>query len=91
MQPLSAEAIRAELLRSVGADPEAPLPLATDLVGDGLRLAYRGHLMRIAAWDVCDPEPIEVMPRVADALSDLADATLEAALAISRAKGGRRG
>ncbi|MFT4163872.1 MAG: bifunctional [glutamine synthetase] adenylyltransferase/[glutamine synthetase]-adenylyl-L-tyrosine phosphorylase [Microlunatus sp.] len=91
VQPLAADAIRAELLRSVGADPEAPLPLATDLVGDGLRLAYRGHLMRIAAWDVCDPEPIEVMPRVADALSDLADATLEAALAISRAKVGEKG
>ena len=91
VQPLTAEAIRAELLRSVGADPDDPMPVATDPVGDGLRLAYRGHLLRIAAWDVCDPEPIEVMPRVASALSDLADATLEAALAMGRAKVGPNG
>ena len=88
VQPLSAAEIRAELLRSVGADPDDPQPVATDPVGDGLRLTYRGHLLRIAAWDVCDPEPIEVMPFVADALSDLADATLEAALAMGRAKAG---
>ena len=91
VEPLTAEAIRAELLRSVGADPDDPLPVATDPVGDGLRLTYRGHLLRIAAWDVCDPEPIEVMPRVASALSDLADATLEAALAMGRAKVGPNG
>ena len=91
VEPLTAEGIRAELLRSVGADPDDPMPVATDPVGDGLRLAYRGHLLRIAAWDVCDPEPIEVMPRVASALSDLADATLEAALAMGRAKVGPNG
>jgi glutamate-ammonia-ligase adenylyltransferase len=91
VEPLSAEAIRAELLRSVGADPDDPQPVATDPIGDGLRLNYRGHLLRIAAWDVCDPEPIEVMPRVATALSDLADATLEAALAMGRAKVGSNG
>lgn len=89
--PLTAEAVRAELLRAVGADPDAAQPVATDPVGDGLRLAYRGHLLRIAAWDVCDPEPIEVMPLVASALSDLADATLEAALAMGRAKVGPNG
>src|SRR4029078_1334928 len=67
------------------------MPVASDPVGDGLRLTYRGHLLRIAAWDVCDPEPIEVMPYVADALSALADATLEAALAMGRAKVGPDG
>src|SRR4051794_16105067 len=91
VKPLKAPEIRAELLRAVGADPEDTEPVATDPIGDGLRLAYRGHLLRIAAWDVCDPEPIEVMPFVADALSDLADATLEAALAMGRAKVGANG
>jgi glutamate-ammonia-ligase adenylyltransferase len=91
VQPLTAKDIRAELLRSVGADPDDEQPVATDAVGDALRLTYRGHLLRIAAWDVCDPEPIEVMPHVATALSDLADATLEAALAMGRAKVGPNG
>ena len=91
VQPLAAADLRAELLRSVGADPDAPQPVATDPIGDGLRLTYRGHLLRIAAWDVCDPEPIEAMPYVADALSYLADATLEAALAMGRSKVGPDG
>ena len=84
----SATDLRAELLRSVGADPVEPAPVATDLVGDGLRLAYRGALLRIAARDLCAPEPIEAVEGVADELSDLADATLEAALAIARTKAG---
>lgn len=84
----SAADLRAELLRSVGADPAADVPVATDLVGDGLRLAYRAALLRVAARDLCAPEPIEAVDGVADELSDLADATLEAALAIARAKAG---
>ncbi len=84
----TARELRTEMLTAVGADPDAALPLATDAAGDGLRLAYRGALLRIAARDVCSPEPIEEMPRIADELSDLADATLEAALAMARAKGG---
>ena len=84
----SAVDLRAELLRAVGADPAAAVPVATDLVGDGLRLAYRAALLRVAARDLCAPEPIEAVDGVADELSDLADATLEAALAIARAKVG---
>jgi glutamate-ammonia-ligase adenylyltransferase len=84
----SAPDLRAELLRAVGADVAAPAPVATDLVGDGLRLAYRAALLRVAARDLCAPEPIEAVDGVADELSDLADATLEAALAIARAKVG---
>ena len=61
--------------------------MATDLSGDGLRLAYRAHLCG-SRPGTCAPEPIEAMPQVADELSDLADATLEAALAIGRAKVG---
>jgi len=84
----SAVDLRAELLRAVGADPAATVPVATDLVGDGLRLAYRAALLRIAARDLCAPEPIEAVDGVADELSDLADATLVAALSIARAKAG---
>ncbi|SEQ98845.1 bifunctional [glutamine synthetase] adenylyltransferase/[glutamine synthetase]-adenylyl-L-tyrosine phosphorylase [Microlunatus flavus] len=84
----SAADLRTELLRSVGVDPGADVPVATDLVGDGLRLAYRAALLRIAARDLCAPEPIEAVDGVADELSDLADATLEAALSIARAKAG---
>ena len=84
----SAADLRAELLRAVGADPSATVPVAEDLVGDGLRLAYRAALLRVAARDLCAPEPIEAVDGVADELSDLADATLESALAIARAKAG---
>jgi [glutamine synthetase] adenylyltransferase / [glutamine synthetase]-adenylyl-L-tyrosine phosphorylase len=90
LEQRAAPELRRQLLEAVGADPEAPLPVATDLGGDGLRLAYRGLILRIAARDLCAPEPIEAMPQVADELSDLADATLEAALAIARAKVGEK-
>ena len=84
----SAVDLREQLLRAVGADPAAAVPVATDLVGDGLRLAYRAALLRVAARDLCAPEPIEAVDAVADELSDLADATLEAALAVARGKVG---
>jgi len=84
----SAAELRAELLHSVGADPQSPTPVASDTTGDPLRLAYRGALLRIAARDMCAPEPIEALDDVAAELSDLADATLEAALAIARARVG---
>ena len=87
----SAEQLRRTLLESVGAEPDADLPLATELSGDELRRAYRAMILRIAARDLSAPEPIEAMPGVADELSDLADATLEAALAIARAKVGENG
>jgi len=81
-----AASLRWELLEATGADPESPLPIATDPTGDRLRIAYRGALLRIAARDMCAPEPIEAVVDIADELSDLADATLEAALSIARLK-----
>src|SRR5215217_8700507 len=81
-----AASLRQELLQATGADAESPLPIATDATGDQLRIAYRGALLRIAARDLCAPEPIEAVVDIADELSDLADATLEAALSISRLK-----
>ena len=84
----TAAGLRAELLAAAGADPDATIPVATALSGDELRIAYRGALLRIAARDLCSPEPIEAVDEVADELSDLADATIETALAIARAKHG---
>ncbi|HKH55479.1 MAG TPA: bifunctional [glutamine synthetase] adenylyltransferase/[glutamine synthetase]-adenylyl-L-tyrosine phosphorylase [Propionibacteriaceae bacterium] len=81
------ERLSAELLTAVGAKQDE-MPVATDLSGDGLRLAYRKALLRIAARDLTVAEPIEALDDVAGELSDLADATLGAALAIGRAKVG---
>ncbi|MFL6047160.1 MAG: bifunctional [glutamine synthetase] adenylyltransferase/[glutamine synthetase]-adenylyl-L-tyrosine phosphorylase [Propionibacteriaceae bacterium] len=81
-----AASLRRELLDATGADPDSPVPIAADATGDALRIAYRGALLRIAARDLCAPEPIEVVVDIADELADLADATLEAALSISRLK-----
>ncbi|MGI8459203.1 MAG: bifunctional [glutamine synthetase] adenylyltransferase/[glutamine synthetase]-adenylyl-L-tyrosine phosphorylase [Propionibacteriaceae bacterium] len=93
-----AAALREELLQAVGADPAQATPVTSypassgetatspDLdAGDRLRLAYRAALLRIAARDLTDHEPIEILTDVAAELSDLADATLEAALAVARA------
>ena len=81
------ERLSAELLAAVGAEQDET-PVATEVSGDGLRLAYRMALLRIAARDLTAAEPIETLDDVAGELSDLADATLGAALAIGRAKVG---
>ncbi|WP_419706323.1 bifunctional [glutamine synthetase] adenylyltransferase/[glutamine synthetase]-adenylyl-L-tyrosine phosphorylase [Promicromonospora sp. NFX87] len=95
-----ADAVRAELLRAIDADPESAEPVAgTSVPADGpapadggppsytdrLRRAYRARLLRIAATDVTAPDPMVVLPAVAAALADLAAAALEGALAIARA------
>ena len=84
----SSAQLRDELLGAVGADPADPMPTADpDRVdsADSLRLAYRAALLRIAARDLCADEPIEAVEGVARELADLADATLEGALALARA------
>ena len=83
---IPAAELRRAMLTSVEADPDAAIPVAGERTGDGLRVAYRGALLRIAARDLCSPEPIEAVDGIADELSDLADAALESALAIARAK-----
>jgi glutamate-ammonia-ligase adenylyltransferase len=85
---LPREAVRENLLRAVGADPAAEPPLA---VGpgresrDALRIAYHERLLQIAAADVLAEDPAQIQPEVSAALSDLADAALEAAGAVARA------
>lgn len=75
---------RTALLRAVGADPGDPLPRASrEDALSALRVAYRGHLMHLAARDLTgEAELLAVMAE----LSDLAGAALEAALAVARAE-----
>lgn len=79
---------RAHMLRAVGADPaqkEAPsatVPLAE--AATALRGTYRRQLAAIMAQDAVAHDPCAVQPTVSRALSDLADAALEGALAIAR-------
>ncbi|MEV0890143.1 bifunctional [glutamine synthetase] adenylyltransferase/[glutamine synthetase]-adenylyl-L-tyrosine phosphorylase [Promicromonospora sp. NPDC050262] len=96
-----AEAVRAELLRAVDADPDSAEPVAgthgrhgetapdegtSSSYTDRLRRAYRARLLRIAATDVTASEPTTVLPAVAAALADLAAAALEGALAVARSE-----
>ncbi len=74
----SGEDVRADLVAAVGpARGEVPALHA-------LRVAYRRGLLRIAALDVTAPDPLAEMPAVGEALAELAEAALEAALAIAR-------
>ncbi|MDO5500046.1 MAG: bifunctional [glutamine synthetase] adenylyltransferase/[glutamine synthetase]-adenylyl-L-tyrosine phosphorylase [Propionibacteriaceae bacterium] len=80
----SAAELRDRLLAAVGADPAAEHPVGEAHRSDDLRLAYRAEVVRIAARDLGSPEPLEVMDDIAEELADLADATVEAALALAR-------
>lgn len=80
--------IRAELLTAVGADPDAPVPVATltaDTGRNALRVAYRRRLLSLAGRDLAHPTPATIVDRVAGELADLAAAALETALAVARA------
>jgi len=67
----------------------ATLTAATaSLVGEpawnALRIAYRSELVRLAAWDLSQPDGALVVDRVAAGLADLAGAALDAALDVAR-------
>jgi glutamate-ammonia-ligase adenylyltransferase len=97
-----AKAVREEFLRAVAADPADAAPRAGQLadpaappaggpvaVGNAadpaarLAAAYHGRLLHLAARDVTGAATVD---EVAAELADLADAVLEAALAIARAE-----
>lgn len=80
----SAADLRAELLTAVGADAASDTPVAEPARADDLRLAYRRALLRIAGRDLTASDPAAVLPGVAAELADLADATVETALALAR-------
>ncbi len=84
----AAYAVRAGLLRAVGADPVDPAPTATrpDAEAlDALRVEYRRVLLRLAARDLT--HDLGLADAAAE-LSDLAAGTLEAALAVARQRVG---
>ncbi|MFP5021992.1 bifunctional [glutamine synthetase] adenylyltransferase/[glutamine synthetase]-adenylyl-L-tyrosine phosphorylase [Pseudonocardia phyllosphaerae] len=89
----------ANLLRAVGADPDAPAPGTVNgaratLTGTeavtALRSAYRDELLGLASADLAavgDPElPVMEVDDVAAQLADLAEAALAAALAVAAAE-----
>ncbi|GAB4100441.1 bifunctional [glutamine synthetase] adenylyltransferase/[glutamine synthetase]-adenylyl-L-tyrosine phosphorylase [Sinomonas halotolerans] len=82
-------ALRAGLLRAVGADPRTARPVA-GVTGppayEALRVAYRRRLCDLALRDLGAASPTDFLPAAAAELSDLAAAALEAALAVSRAE-----
>jgi glutamate-ammonia-ligase adenylyltransferase len=84
----AAFAIRADLLRAVGADPEDHCPTAgidDSAAVDALRVEYRRILLRLAARDLAHGVGVD---DVAAELSDLAAGTLDAALAVARQRVG---
>jgi [glutamine synthetase] adenylyltransferase / [glutamine synthetase]-adenylyl-L-tyrosine phosphorylase len=88
-RPTSAEDLRADLLRSVDADPAADQPVAGrggDWAYDRLRVAYRRRLLSVAGRDLSAEDAREALPAVAGELADLAAAALECGLAIARAE-----
>ncbi len=80
----SADELRDELLAAVGADPGSATPVAPATRSNDLRRGYRRCLLRIAARDLTAADPLAVLPDIAGELADLADGTLEAALALAR-------
>lgn len=81
------------MLEAVGADSESTNPCATMGGKEAyvvLRTNYRRHLCEIALRDMCSSAPADFMPTVGRLLSDLAAATLDAALAISRFEAGEK-
>ncbi len=82
----AAYAVRESMLTAVGADPGAGMPVSAlpdaEAV-DALRVEYRRILLRLAARDLAHHVGID---DAAAEISDLAAATLEAALAIARAR-----
>jgi glutamate-ammonia-ligase adenylyltransferase len=86
----AAYAVRADLLRAVGADPCAEAPTATldDAAAlAALRVEYRRLLLRLASRDLAHSLGVD---DAAAELADLAAGTLEAALAVARQRVGER-
>lgn len=85
----AATELRAIMLQAVEADPTADLPVAKLTGKDAsvaLRVQYRRQLVAITVEDLIAADPMMLQPKVSVWLSDLATATLEAALAVSRAE-----
>ncbi|MCQ9366670.1 bifunctional [glutamine synthetase] adenylyltransferase/[glutamine synthetase]-adenylyl-L-tyrosine phosphorylase [Brevibacterium sp. 50QC2O2] len=82
-------ALRAHLFDAVGADPEAPAPVAMVRGEEGrtaLRVAYRELLIRLTADDLLAQCPTDVVAEVCRILADMAASAIDAALAVARAE-----
>ncbi|HET9081209.1 MAG TPA: bifunctional [glutamine synthetase] adenylyltransferase/[glutamine synthetase]-adenylyl-L-tyrosine phosphorylase [Trebonia sp.] len=89
------KAVRAEFLRAVAADPDDAEPMAGQVPqalpgspapcdpAEKLAAAYHRRVAHLAARDLAGDATVD---EVAEELADLADAVLEAALAIARAE-----
>ncbi|MBN9607169.1 MAG: bifunctional [glutamine synthetase] adenylyltransferase/[glutamine synthetase]-adenylyl-L-tyrosine phosphorylase [Actinomycetales bacterium] len=86
-EPLAAplpQARAAELLRAAISGGAAADPPPSEEARAALRIAYRRELLRLAAWDLEQPDGAAAIPRVAAGLADLAGAALDAALELAR-------
>ncbi|MDN5893492.1 MAG: bifunctional [glutamine synthetase] adenylyltransferase/[glutamine synthetase]-adenylyl-L-tyrosine phosphorylase [Nocardioides sp.] len=84
----AAYAVRAALMRAVGADPGAHAPVSTlpdSEAVDALRVEYRRILLRMASRDLAHHVGVD---DIAAELSDLAAGTVDAALAVARTRVG---
>jgi glutamate-ammonia-ligase adenylyltransferase len=77
-KPPTARRLRESLTRAV-----APGHRGDVTAYDALRVAYRRELLAIAALDLTAPDPVGYLPAAAEQLAWLAEAALEAALAIA--------
>jgi len=74
------------LRRSVGTSADGFAAQCDEGAWVDLRVAYREQLARIAAFDLLAPAPLDALPLVSAALSELAAAALEASLAVARSQ-----
>ncbi len=78
-QPPTAEGLRSGLVAAVSPQHRGDLTAY-----DALRVAYRRELLAIAALDLTSADPVAALPTTAEQLAWLAEAALEAALAVAR-------
>jgi glutamate-ammonia-ligase adenylyltransferase len=55
-----------------------------DAAFSALRVRYRRHVVRLAAWDLANPDPLAAVSAVTEMLADLAGAALDASLDVAR-------
>ncbi|MCL2516449.1 MAG: bifunctional [glutamine synthetase] adenylyltransferase/[glutamine synthetase]-adenylyl-L-tyrosine phosphorylase [Microbacteriaceae bacterium] len=84
----SEDELRRDLLDSVGADAASTAPVAQLVEEEGwnaFRRRYRRRLIQVASFDLEQADPVTGFDAVAECLSDLAGAAVEASLAVARA------
>ncbi|MGX5680304.1 bifunctional [glutamine synthetase] adenylyltransferase/[glutamine synthetase]-adenylyl-L-tyrosine phosphorylase [Schumannella luteola] len=81
LEPLGAPPTAADYTADLEAAVEG---LSGESAWVALRIRYRRHLTRLAAWDLESADPVLALDRVAAALADLAGAALDASLLVAR-------